>query len=179
MITSLIGFQFLRSAQLNQCGQTKHIFHLASNKSTIYQQVYLWDFHSGLSWFVLKFGLFQWFDLYNICRCCIFRYLIWTTFYLYLASLVSVASTLCEQSCKALANLSSFSWHAYLAWNGYRPLIGIKTVAYVMATCDTCDRVNNCKIGFRTWVSVLLPLILSDCLVHCSLSTETQNLAKT
>ena len=146
--------------------------------------MYLWDFHSGLSWFVLKFGLFQWFDLYNICRYCIFRYLIWTTFFLYLASLASVASTLCEQSCKAFANLSSFSWHAYLVWNGYRPLIGITTCG----TSILCHSeflyhsymwYNNCKIGFRTWVSVLLPLILIDCLVHCSLSTETQNLTKT
>ena len=59
MITSLIGFQLLRSAQLNQCGQTKRIFHLASNKSTNIQQIYSWDFRSGLSWFVLKFELFS------------------------------------------------------------------------------------------------------------------------
>ena len=104
MITSLIGFQLLRSAQLNQCGQIKRIFHLASNKSTNIQQIYSSDFHSGLSWFVLKFELFS--------------QLIFTCLFNFCCKHPSRAG----QSCKAFANFSSFSWHTYLVWNGPRPL---------------------------------------------------------
>ena len=138
MITSLIGFQLLRSAQLNQCGQTKRIFHLASKKNQPTFNKYIrqtstlgfldscWSLSCSVNWSLHVFLL-----------------------------LLSLVDFCCKhpsragQSCKAFANFSSFSWHTYLVWNGPRPLISVKTCG-TSISCHSEQMYNRVQdMGFQ------------------------------